>query len=634
MARRPPVGYSHAVVSELHDVREFLAGRPPFVVLPEAALEALPRSVLVRYLRRGSSFPPADADPSSLYVLRKGAVEIRDPSGALVEKLAEGDFFDPGSAESADEPTRSGLAVEDTLVYVVAGSALAALRRDHPAFDSSFDQAMVERLRRAREAAHDSPRTGGDLLHLRVCDLISRKPVTAPPGLPVRAAAELMTRERVSSLLVAEDGVLAGIVTDRDLRSRCVAAGLDGSTPLRQVMTPAPLTVSRFASAFEALMTMSRRQIHHLPVVDGSELHGLVSTHDLLRAQSTNPLYLADRVGRCGSIEALREAVAEVRELHLQLVAAHATARQLGQAVTSVCDAVTRRLIDLAIDRLGPPPVPFAWIATGSQGRGELTLCSDQDNAIILDDAYAPQSHGEYFAALARSVNEGLHESGYTRCPGDVMASNPAWRQPLEKWRGYFRDWLQRTDHKTVTLAVNFLDLRTVWGEEKLRKQLMAGVLPECVEAKVFQAYLAAHALGNQPPLGFFRSFVLTRSGAHEGMVNLKTRGLLPIVDLARWYGLAAGVDTVATQQRLLDAADSGTLTAEGAETLQSAFEFIWTLRARSQAAQLRSQAPVGNFIAPDALTTMERRHLKDAFTAIATMQRSLSAAHGDRLPL
>jgi CBS domain-containing protein len=622
------------MVSELHDVRDFLGGHPPFVALPAATLEALPRSVSVRYLRRGSSFPPPDTDPSNFYVLRKGAVEIRDPSGALVEKLAEGDFFDPGSVESADEPQRGGMAVEDTLTYVIAGPALAVLRRDNPAFDRSLDHAIVERLRRAREAAHDLPRTGGDLLHLRVCDLISRKPVTAPPGLPVREAAELMTRERVSSLLVAADGMLEGIVTDRDLRSRCVAAGLDGSTPLREIMTPTPLTVSRFASAFEALMTMSRRRIHHLPVVDGSELHGLVSTHDLLRAQSTNPLYVADRVGRCGSVDALREAVAEVRELHLQLVAAHATAQQLGQAVTSVCDAVTRRLIDLAIDRLGPPPVPFAWVATGSQGRGELTLCSDQDNAIILDDAFAPDSHADYFAALARSVNDGLHDSGYTRCPGDIMASNPAWRQPLEKWRGSFRDWLQHTDHKTAALAVNFLDLRTVWGEERLRKQLMAEVLPECVEAKVFQAYLAAHVLVNQPPLGFFRNFVLTRSGAHEGMVDLKTRGLMPIVDLSRWHALAAGVDTVATQQRLQDAAERGALTAEGAETLQSAFEFIWTLRAGRQAAQLRSRAPVDNFVAPDALTPMERRNLKDAFTAIETMQRSLRAAHGDRLPL
>lgn len=622
------------MVSELQDVRDFLAGRPPFESLPDPALNALPRHLTVRYLRRGADFPPSDAEPASLYVLRKGAIEIRDGAGTLVEKLAEGDIFDATDAAATQDLPLTGVTTEDTLVYVLAGPVLDALRRDHPTFDRSFDRTIVECLRRARDSVHDAPRTGGDLLHLRVCDVVSRKPVTAPADLPVRDAAVLMTRERVSSLLVTQDGVLQGIVTDRDLRSRCVAAGLDGATPLRQVMTVAPQTVSRFASAFEALMTMSRQRIHHLPVVDGQELHGLVSTHDLLRAQATNPLYLADRVGRCDSIETLREVVTEVRELHVQLVSAHATARQLGQAVTSVCDAVTRRLIDLAREQLGEPPVPFAWVATGSQGRGELTLYSDQDNAIILDDAFEPGRHGDYFAALARSVNEGLHAAGYTRCPGNVMASNPTWRQALATWRDYFTGWLQKTDHKNVTLSANFFDMRTVWGDDGLRQGLMAGILPQCVGAKVFQAYLAGHALGNQPPLGFFRNFVVARSGAHEGMVDLKKRGLLPIVDLARLYALSAGIDTVATQQRLHDAAERGGLTADGAETLQAAFEFIWTLRARRQAAQLRTNAPIDNFVAPEALTPMERRHLKDSFAAIATMQRALSAAHGDRLPL
>jgi len=622
------------VVSELHEVRDFLAGHPPFAALPGTVLDVLPRQVSVRYLRRGTGFPPADADPSGLYVLRKGAVEVFDDSGGLLEKLGEGDVFDPTEVGSADEPPRCGVAAEDTLVYVLPGRFVAELRREHPVFDRGFDRTIVAHLQTLHEGREDSPCAGSDLLQLRVGDLVSRRPVSAPPDLSVRDAAALMTRERVSSLLVEHDGALQGIVTDRDLRSRCVAAGLDGATPLRQVMTPAPLTVSRQASAFEALLTMSQRRIHHLPVLDGIELCGLVSTHDLLRAQSTNPLYLADRVGRCDTVEALREVVAEVRTLHLQLTAANAAARQLGQAVTSVCDAVTRRLIDLACDELGPPPVPFAWVATGSQGRGELTLSSDQDNAIVLDDTCDEQLHGEYFAALARFVNEGLHECGYTRCPGNVMAANPAWRQPLAAWIGNFRDWLRHTDHKTVTLAVNFFDMRTVWGEDSLRQRLMATIVPECIEAKVFLAYLAAHALGNQPPLGFFRNFVVERSGAHEGMLDLKKRGLLPIVDLARYYALAAGADTVPTQQRLRDAAARGSLTAESAEALQAAFEFIWGLRARQQAAQLRAAQSLDNFIAPDALTPLERRHLKDVFAAIATLQRSVSAAHGDRLPL
>lgn len=409
----------------------------------------------------------------------------------------------------------------------------------------------MQRLQRAREAVLAAPGVGGNLLRLAVGDLVSRSPVAALPDLPVREAAALMTRERVSSLLVVRDGTLLGIVTDRDLRARCVAGGLDGGVPLRQVMTPEPRTIARTASAFDALMLMSRLQVHHLPVVDGDGVHGLISTHDLLRAQSANPLYVADRIRRCRTAHALREAAAETRELQLQFVAANATAQQLGQAITSVCDAVTVRLLELAFERLGEPPVPFAWIATGSQGRGELTLHSDQDNSIILDDAYSPVEHAQYFATLAKSVNDDLDACGYANCPGDVMASNARWRQPVGTWRAYFSEWLEHTDHKAATLAANFFDMRTVWGPDSLRQHLMDEILPRCREDAAFQAYLSAHALGNRPPLGFLRHFVVVRSGEHEGAMDLKLHGLLPIVDLARVYALASGMEAVGTQQRL-----------------------------------------------------------------------------------
>ncbi|HSQ68507.1 MAG TPA: putative nucleotidyltransferase substrate binding domain-containing protein [Steroidobacteraceae bacterium] len=620
------------MVSELRDIRDFLARHPPFAALPAKVLDELPRLFSVRYLRRGSRFPPQDGDTPGLLMLRKGAVELRDGMGVLHGKLAEGDSYDAAvEGESCPDDSR---VVEDSLVYVLPARSLEQLRRANPEFGADFERSLNERLLRARDAVHVTPPVGGNLMRLTVGDLLARDPVTARPDSTVGEAAELMTRERVSSLLVVEGGRLTGILTDRDLRSRCVAQARDSAARLEEVMTPDPHTISGSASAFEALLAMSRLRVHHLPVVDDGRLAGLVSTQDLLRAQSSNPLYLADRIGRFRSVDELKEASVQTRELQLQLVAAHATATQLGQAVTTVADALTRRLIELAIERLGEPPVPFVWIATGSQGRSELTLHSDQDNSMILDDRYDPKRHADYYESLARFVNDGLDACGYANCPGEVMASNPRWRQPLDSWRGYFSQWLEHTDHKAATLAANFFDMRGVWGEDSLRGRLMADVLQRCPEEEVFLAYMAAHALANRPPLGFFRGFVLVRSGEHEGTVDLKMHGLLPIVDLARVFALRAGVGAVATLQRLAKAAGTGCLSPEGAEGLQAAFEFLWTLRARHQAGQLRRGEPIDNYVAPDALTPIERRHLKDAFTAIARMHEAVRSTHGDRLPL
>jgi CBS domain-containing protein len=621
------------MVSELRDVRDFVARHAPFASLPADALDDLPRRLSVRYLRRGSPFPPADAGAASFLVIRKGAVELRDDAGNLVEKLAEGDCLD-GSAMGVPRGKKlTGITAEDTLLYVLPPAVLAGLRAEHRAFDEALETSIGARLQRARASAHDAPQVGGNLLRLTVGDLIAREAVAADVGMTVRDAARLMTRERVSSLPVLCNGELEGIVTDRDLRTRLVAEDRDGTTPLRDIMTSRPHTIPSSASAFEALMAMSRLCIHHLPVLGRAGLQGMVSTADLLRAQGANPLYLADRIRRCATVEELRQAAGEARELHVQLVAAHASAGQLGQALTSVCDEVTRRLIELGIQRLGKPPVPFAWVATGSQGRSELTLHSDQDNAIILDDEFTADRHGEYFAALAGAVNQGLDACGYAFCPGEVMASNSRWRQPLTTWRGYFDAWLGHTDRPAAMLAANFFDMRTIWGDGSLRRRLMAHVLPRCRGETVFLAYMASHALGNRPPLGFFRSFVLVRSGEHAGSVDLKQHGLLPIVDLARVYALAGGVEAVETLERLQEALTAGTLSKDGAENLAAAFEFIWTIRAKHQAEQLRGGDEVGNYVVPEALTTMERRHLKDAFAAIATLQDAMRAAHGDRLP-
>ena len=546
------------MVSELREVQDFLARHPPFSALPAQALAALVRHLTIRYLRRGSAFPPADADPAGLCILREGAMELRDVRGVLVDKLAEGDSLEAAGVGRESASPLSGITVEDTLVYVLGSGPLAGLRRDHPGFDAGLVHSVAERLRRALDAAPEAPRVGGNLLRLTVSDLVSRGPVTAPPGLSLREAADLMTRERVSSLLVVADGALAGIVTDRDLRSRCSPWAGCACTTCRS-------PTRRACTASSRRMTCCARSPP---------------------TRSTSPT------------------------------------------------GGSRRLIDLEIARLGEPPVPFAWIATGSQGRGELTLGSDQDNALLLDDAFDPARHGAYFEALARAVNDGLHACGYVHCSGGVMACTPEWRQPLRAWQAYFLDWITHTDHRKVTLAVNFLDMRTVWGDDGLRQRLTAEILPRCAQESVFSLYLAGHSLGNAPPLGFFRNFVPVRSGAHEGRLDLKLHGLLPVVDLARVHALAGEVEAVSTLSRLQLAADRGTLTREGAETLQAAFDFIWTIRARHQPEKLRANAPVDSFVDPGALTVRERGQLKDAFAAIATLQRALRTAYGDRLPM
>jgi CBS domain-containing protein len=608
---------------ELIEIRDFLAGHPPFDQLPEDALERLPRRLTVRYFRRGTPFPPDNADPACVYLLRRGAVELRDAQGELVGKLAEGDLCDMPCRQAPEGGRFHGNTSEDTLVYALPCAELEELRAKNPAFAEHFDQSISSRLRKALDIMVDAPAAGTGLMTVQIGSMISRAPIVATPETSIREAASVMSEHRVSSLLIMEGDRLAGMITDRDLRSRCVAVGLSTERPVREIMTEKLQTAQVDTLGFQALITMTRLNVHHLPVLDGERVAGLISTTDLTRFQSANAVYLVGDIHRAASVDTLVQISAKIPELQVHLINGGATANHVGQAISAVTDAITRRLIDLAEADLGSPPVPYAWIVGGSQARREQSSHSDQDNALLIAD-HAKADDDAYFAALAKSVNDGLDACGFVYCPGDVMASNPKWRQPLRIWHKYFVNWILKPEPMSLMLANVFFDLRAVYDPNNLFPELQERVLERCKANRIFVAYMVANALKYRPPLGFFRNIVLIQGGDHDHTFDIKHKGIVPIVDLARIYALSGGLPETNTIERLSAAAAAGTLSRDGAANLTDAIELVGTLRMRHQAHQLAHGQKADNFLSPDELSPLERGHLKDAFLLINTMQESL----------
>ncbi len=616
---------------ELMEVRDFLAGHPPFDQLPADVLERLPRSLTIRYLRRGKAFPPDDADGAYLYLVRQGALELRSDRDELVAKYGEGDLY---SALCTEEPEARGLAgraVEDTLLYLLPCRAFGELRAGHPGFDRYFARSLRDKLRRTLDALQSAPALGGGLMSVDVGSLVAREPVRVTPDASIREAAQVMSRERVSSLLVMQEGRLEGILTDRDLRRRCLAEGVSADRPVREVMTAGVHTIAAGTPGFEALLAMTRLGVHHLPVVSREQVLGVVSTTDLVRHQGANTVYLVGSVRRSGSVAALAQASARLPELQVQMVAAGATPGHLGQAVGAVADAITRRLLELAEAGLGAPPGPYAWLAFGSQARHEQTVLSDQDNGLLLSDGERTEEHDAYFGALARFVNDGLHACGFPRCSGEVMASNATWRQPLRGWRGHFDGWIERPQPKALMHASIFFDMRAVAGDEGLLERLRSHVLDKVRGNEVFLAHLTANAIQHRPPLGFFRGFVLVRGDEHADTLDLKHGGIIPIVELARIQTLAVGSAALGTVERLREAAQSGATSRAGAEDLEDALAFIASLRARHQAEQIKEGLAPDNYVRPEELSLLERSQLKDAFAVIRRQQEILAQVYRAR---
>src|SRR5262245_21511791 len=430
--------------------------------------------------------------------------------------------------------------------------------------------------------------------------LIKRQPVFIDEAATVAQAASVMQNSHIGSVLVATNP--PGIITDRDLRGRVLAAGLSSETPARQVMSRPLKTLDSDLPVFSALHLMLEEHIHHLALIEEGKIVGVISSTDLLRHEATSAFYLRRTLDSVEDPAALAHYSREVAGTVQTLFRGGLGAVQIGQIVSSLNDALAKRLVALAEQALGPPPTPFAWIVFGSEGRLEQTLLTDQDNALVYEDA-SSEAHS-YFAALAKQVVDGLIQVGFPLCPGGYMATN--WCKTRNEWQSLFASWVRTPEPRALLEAAIFFDFRPVAGSLSLAP--LEDIVAAAETEKLFIGHAAQEALRWAPPLGFFN-----RVRTNQGMVDLKTGGIGPIVNLARVGALAAGSRERSTLERLAVAGKSGALlNQDDASELAEIFQFFLHLRLRQQLTELQNNRPVDNNIYVNALSTSERRHLKE----------------------
>lgn len=614
---------------ELQEIRSFLANNHPFDLLSEKTLSDLPEKLQIRYFRRGSEIPDTGTLFDHLYLIRTGEVELNTADGELQARLGEGDMFGYRSSHVGSRDKLKAFAMEDTLVYQLRAADLYRICDQNAQLNSFFDTSDEVQSGRQREAISlfgQSDQTQLNLMLTPVRELLSRAPVKVPVTATIQETAQVMSQKRVSSVLIyhepeRREQKLIGIVTDRDLRNRVIAKGLDLNDRVSEIMTENPATINSSDFAFKAQLQMARYNVHHMPVMDNNRLAGMITTTDLTRQHTCSTVHIVGDIYKHTDIDRIKEVTAKIPELLVNLVATGATAMSVGHLITSITDAVTTRLLQLAEKRLGPAPVAYAWVAAGSQAREEQIATSDQDNILILADDYIPKEHSKYFSLLARHVCDGLNACGFIYCPGDIMATNYDWRQPLKVWKKNFNQWIDQPEPEALMLTIVFFDLRCIYGNRSLFQDLRDHVLGKTRGNRIFLAHMTKNALSRQPALGFFRNFALIKGGEHDHTFDVKLNGIVPIVDLARVYTLAQCSSAINTLDRLDLMESSKAISSDSAGDLHDALEFISNLRIQHQARQVKAGKGMDNFVSPDNLSHVDRNLLKEAFLVIRKMQ-------------
>lgn len=610
--------------AELIDIRNHMARFPPFDEMPEELLDHVVGGVEVQYFRAGTQILEFGQDNSWLYYIRSGAVEIYRRSGELYNRIGEGDIFGQFGLLMNRTVRFPAKALEDTLIYRIPEATFQYLFENDDGFADFVETEDRSRLRSALSRREKS----NDLMTSRVTRLISRAPVSAPCTVRLQEAARIMTDQGVSALLLMDESGdhprLKGIITDRDLRTRAVTEALPSETPISDIMSEGLITIRASAYVFEAMLTMLHNNVHHLPVMDKDEVRGVIALSDIVKYESQSSLYLVSNIYHQNDVKGLKKVSRDVPDTFVRMVNEDANSHMIGSAMAGIGRSFTQRLLELGEEKLGPPPVPYCFMALGSMARDEQLVVTDQDNAMILDDRFVPEEHDEYFLALARFVSDGLAECGYKYCTGEIMATNPKWRQPLRVWKGYFTDWIENPKAGALLNSNIFFDLDGIHGKIEFAEELKALVAEKASHSQRFLTLMARNALNRTPPLGFFRTFVLEENGQHRKTFNLKRRGTAPLSDLIRIHALACGSRAQNSFERLKAIGETRLLLEDDLGNLRDALEFISIVRIRHQALAIEDGRNPDNNVRPEDLSPFERSHLKDAFRVVSNAQKFL----------
>ena len=569
----------------------------------------------------------------ALYVVQKGAVKlgIRTNVGKelVLDMRSEGEVFGLLSLMGRDVARLDVVAMEDTLCYTIPAQDVQDLIEKHREVQEYFVRTSITRymdrsLAELRTQVNLMGNAEQLLYSLAVGDVARHAAVTCNETATIRDAAAVVSTGKSGALFVVDDGGRAvGAVTDRDFATKVVAGGIAADEAVTKIMAAPVISVESSERVFQALLTMLGRNIHHLLVTaDGKPLRVLTS-HDLMLLQGKSPLSLARHIEQQQTLDDLVVAQKRIADLLPLLMREGARASHITRVVAELNDRTMVKILELGAEKLGPPPVPYCWVVLGSEGRREQTFKTDQDNALIYADP--PESlrasAAEYFTALAIYAQNALEQCGYPPCSGGWMASNPRWRMPLAAWRAMFQDWIAEAAYHSVEDALILLDMRPVAGEFSLFNTLWTGVAEQLETASFFKSILACISVGRKPPLGFFRTFVLDRSGEHKEELDIKSTGTGPIVEAARLFAVDAGVSQTNTVDRLSALRAANYMDPRVLTELLEAFEFLTLLRLENQLQQARDVKPLSNYISPRRLTHLQKGLLREAFQTVARLQ-------------
>jgi CBS domain-containing protein len=528
---------------------------------------------------------------------------------------------------------------EESILYAVPISIFKPYALENRAVGNFLIESFASNTRNPYSKSH-SGKLYGETIGSETLDIdknlldiqpvkYSKKLITCYSTTTAKEIAEIMTKKNVGAILVIEDKLPIGIITDKDLRNKIVTGEFPISTTAGLIMTAPVITYPKKMTVTQAQMAMMKSNISHLCLTkDGTantKAVGILSKHDVMVELGNNPAVLIKAVKRAKKAKQIKPIRASIMQLLQGYLDQNIPMTLISKIITELNDVCIKQVIEIALKKMKtPPPVKFSWLALGSQGRSEQLLHTDQDNALVYEDVpeELKETTKKYFLELATHVNKGLFDIGYDYCPAEMMASNPKWCLSLSQWERLIYHWITNPGKNEVLLSFIFFDYSLSYGDRELVNNLSDFIFENIKANPVFYIHLVSGALQSPSPTGFFRQLLVEQDGAHKDFFDIKRRALMPLTDAARVLILSHSVKSISnTPERFEKLAE---LEPHNRELyLACSYSYKALLKFRTKQGLLHHDS--GQFIALEALSKLEKIKLKRTFKTIKELQELIT---------
>lgn len=614
-------------------------------------LEHLASQMTMSFYSPGEKIFEEDTEPQgNIFILNKGKVEVyqlQDGKSVLIDVCDAGDTFGVRSVMTNAAYAASAVAIEDTLLYKIPANVFRDLLEKHAKISLFFaagfashmpvvrfsDQSLGQIRTKFLLKGTDWRFPKEDILEISQI----RNALYCNTETSLQQAAAMMALHKEGAIVVVDEANFpVGILTESDFTRKVVAGDIPVKTMVSTMMSTPVIAIAGGISVGTVILTMIKYNIRHLVVTeDGTErspVIGIISEHDVVLVENKNPTILVKKLYRAGDRDMLRSIREQAHSLVDNYLKQEVPVSFTAEMITQINDVLISRAIEIANRQLEDaqiwnPDLTFCWLSLGSEGRGEQLLRTDQDNGLIYEDPAEGQENlaKQYFHMLGQMVTDTLEYCGFAHCPGEIMASNLTWNQPLKVWKEYFHQWIMIPEQKALMHANIFFDFRVTYGSQLLARQLREYILVQIAESKRFINFFAKNACSNPPPLSFFRQFIVERDGEHKDKLDIKKRGMMPLADAARvlvyTYG-EEGAKRTNTLKRYELLEGKEPQNARFYQAAAEAYEIFMRLRGVSGF----QQGDTGRYIDVSKLNKIDRKTLKYAFQVIKDVQDILTA--------